>query len=419
MSNPRSTTLNPVRGTHDLLGADSRRMNFVRATAREVCGRYGFDEVETPIFEFTEVFARTLGETSDVVTKEMYTFTDKGGASITLRPENTAGVARSFISNGLKQQVPVKQFYSGPMFRYERPQKGRMRQFHQVGVELIGVAGPQADIEVIACGARLLDELGIAGAAMLQLNSLGDGESRTAYRQNLVAYLSDYEHNLSEDSRMRLSRNPLRILDSKDAGDRAVLQGAPDLAASLNDASRRFFGEVKDGLGALGIDFVVNPRLVRGLDYYCHTAFEFVTEALGAQGALIAGGRYDGLIAQMGGPDTPGVGWAAGIERLAELAGEPAAGPGPIAVVPVGTENSGAALAITERLRAAGLRVDLGYSGNMQKRLKRAHKLGAAAAVILGSDELASGKATLRDMQSGEQSEVALDALEQSLAPYR
>ena len=277
----------------------------------------------TPMFEFSQVFKRTLGDTSDVVTKEMYTFVDKGGDEITLRPENTAGVARSFISEGLSQNVPVKFFYSGPMFRYERPQKGRLRQFHQIGVELIGVEQVQADLEIIACGARVLDELGVLGETLLELNTLGDGESRDHYRQVLVSYFEKYAKDLSPDSQDRLQRNPLRILDSKNERDREIVADAPVFEHFLNESSASFFAALRDGLDALEIAYSLNPRLVRGLDYYCHTAFEFTTQVLGAQGAVIAGGRYDGLIGMMGGREPPGVGWAGGIARLARLCGDP------------------------------------------------------------------------------------------------
>ncbi|MEQ8194143.1 MAG: histidine--tRNA ligase [Rhodospirillales bacterium] len=412
-------SLQPVRGTHDILPEQERRHRRVEETARDIAARYGFAEMSTPIFEFTEVFARSIGETTDIVMKEMYTFTDKGGETITLRPEGTAGVARAFISNGLAQQVPFKVFYRGPMFRYERPQKGRQRQFNQIGVELIGVADPQADIEAIALGAHILDALGVADRAVLELNTLGDGESRAAYRETLVAYLRAYEKDLSEDSRLRLDRNPLRILDSKDEGDRAIVANAPTIHDSLNDASRRFFEDVREGLTALDIAYAVNPHLVRGLDYYGHTAFEFTTTDLGAQGALLAGGRYDGLIKLMGGPATPGIGWAAGVERLAMMIGEPEAGNGPVAVIPVGAEQKQRALVITHELRGAGFAVELGFSGNMSKRMNRANKMNACAAVILGEDELAKGVATVRDMTSGEQREVPLDGLAGHLDKYR
>jgi histidyl-tRNA synthetase len=413
------SNLQPARGTHDILPDEMRAQRRVVDTSGEVAERYGYEFMATPIFEFSQVFKRTLGDTSDIVTKEMYTFTDKGGDEITLRPENTAGVARCFMSEGLAQSAPVRFFYAGPMFRYERPQKGRLRQFHQIGIENIGIPGAFADIEVIATGARILDELGVADKTVLELNTLGDSESREAYRTVLVEYLEQQIDGLSQESRERLGRNPLRILDSKDEGDRKVVAEAPIYTDYLNDASRDFFDEVREGLAALDISYEINPRLVRGLDYYCHTAFEFTTGHLGSQGAVMAGGRYDGLIGMMGGPATPGVGWAAGIDRLAMLCGEAPGGRRPIAVVPVGNEAKIPALKLSEELRRAGYRVDLGHSGNLSKRMKRANKVNAAAALIIGEDELARGAATLRDLDSGEQEEAALASLVDSLARFR
>ena len=411
--------LQPVRGTHDILPEDQRRHRHVTETARGIAARYGYEEISTPVFEFSEVFRRTLGETSDIVTKEMFSFEDRGGESLTLRPEVTAGIARAFISGGLAQHLPLKFFCQGPMFRYERPQKGRQRQFHQVDVELLGVEGPLGDIEVITLGAHILDALGVADKVTLELNTLGDTESRQIYRTKLVDHLEGFKDKLSEDSRARLDRNPLRILDSKDQGDRAVIADAPLLADHLNDVSKAFFDDVQKGLRAAGVAFEINPRLVRGLDYYCHTAFEFTTETLGAQGAVLAGGRYDGLIETMGGPPTSGTGWAAGVERLALMIAEPPGPTRPLAVVPVGEAAEAEALSLTQKLRHAGFTADLGFSGNLKKRLNRANKLNAAAAVILGDDELAKGAATVRDMDSGEQTEVPLPVLESHLDRYR
>ena len=411
--------LQPVRGTQDLLPEEQRRHRAVVDAARGVAERYGYQEIATPIFEFTEVFARPIGETTDIVTKEMYTFTDRGGEEVTLRPEYTAGIVRAVLSNGLAQNLPLKFFASGPMFRYERPQKGRFRQFHQIDVELIGAAPPSADVEVIALGADILDALGVLKRTVLELNTLGDAASRQAYRAALVAYYARYRAGLSEDSLTRLERNPLRILDSKDEADKRINAGAPSFADYLTPEARAFFDAVRSGLDFLGIGYRVSPRLVRGLDYYCHTAFEFVTTDLGAQGTVLGGGRYDGLMGVMGGPETPGVGWAAGIERLALLIGEPTPPPRPIAVIPVGEKGEAAASKVAHELRGAGYVVDLGYSGNVARRMKRANKIGARAAVILGEDELARAAATLRDLDSGEQIEVPLDALKDRLAPFR
>ena len=411
--------LQPVRGTHDLLPEDCLRHRRVTEVFRGLALRFGFGEIATPIFEFSEVFKRTLGETSDVVTKEMYSFTDRGGEEITLRPENTAGIARAFISGGLSQHLPLKFFASGPMFRYERPQKGRLRQFHQLDVEILGVAEPLADIEVIALGDQLLRDLAVDHLTTLELNSLGDRDSRAAHRAALVEYFSGHRDALSADSRQRLERNPLRILDSKDPGDRRLIADAPEMGDYLNAGSADFFAAVRAGLDSLGIAYTVNPRLVRGLDYYTHTAFEFTTTALGAQGAVIAGGRYDGLIETMGGPPTPGIGWAAGIERLAMLIAEPPEVRRLIAVIPTDAEAMRDALVLTHALRQSGFTVDLGYRGNVAKRMKRANKLGARAAVILGEDERAIGAVTLRNLDTGEQESVPLPELNDRLAAHR
>ena len=401
--------LQPARGTQDLLPETARRHRRVSETAREMAALYGFAEMATPIFEFTEVFARPIGEHTDIVAKEMYTFTDRGGEEVTLRPENTAGVVRAVVSNKLFQDTPLKFFYSGPMFRYERPQKGRFRQFHQIGVELLGVPQPQADIEVIALGDRVLKALGVSDRALLELNTLGDPESRAAYRGNLVRYFSGHLAQLSEDSRRRLQTNPLRILDSKDPADQQLCAAAPDFAEFLSPQSRDFFARVRDGLDWLEIGYRLNPRLVRGLDYYTHTAFEFVTTDLGAQGTVLAGGRYDGLVEVMGGPIMPGVGWAAGIERLAMLIEEPPPPPRPVALVPMGEDAERMALKLAESLRDAGFPVDLGYSGNVQRRLRRANRVKARAAVIIGEDEIKLQSVSVLDLDSGQQ-EIILEA---------
>ena len=413
------SALQPVRGTRDLLPDDSRRHRHVVETARAIAERYGYLEIAVPILEPTEVFKRTLGDTSDVVTKEMYTFTDRGGEMVTMRPEATAGIARALITGGLTQDLPFKVFTHGPMFRYERPQKGRLRQFHQIDVELLGVPEPLGDIEVIALGACVLDALGVRRATVLELNTLGDGESRATYRGALVGYLEGFREKLSEDSRARLEQNPLRILDSKNEGDRAIVADAPIFTDYLNQASKDFFATVRAGLDALGIAYQVNPRLVRGLDYYCHTAFEFTTTELGSQGAVLAGGRYDGLVETMGGPSVPGIGWAAGIERLAmlmtALGSDAPPSARPIAIVPIGAAAEAKALILADELRAAGLTVELAYRGAVGKRMKRANKLNAGIAVILGEDELARGAATVRNLDSGEQTEVPLTALRDHL----
>jgi histidyl-tRNA synthetase len=401
--------MQPVRGTQDLLPEAMRRHRRVSDTARRIAELYGFAEMATPIFEFTEVFARPIGEHTDIVTKEMYSFTDRGGEELTLRPEATAGVARAVLSNGLTQSGPVKFFCSGPMFRYERPQKGRLRQFHQIDVELLGVPQPQADVEVIALAHRILAELGVAQLAELELNTLGDPQSRAAYRDALVSYFSGHRTRLSEDSRRRLERNPLRILDSKDPEDVRINADAPPIEDYLTAASREFFLQVQQGLDRLGLAHRLNRRLVRGLDYYTHTVFEFVTTELGAQGTVLAGGRYDGLVELMGGPAMAGVGWAAGIERLAMLIAEPPPLSRPVAVVPIGEAGEATALVIADMLRRHGWAVDAAYSGNLTRRMRRANRINARAAVLIGEDEVARNVATLRDLDSREQTDVALD----------
>lgn len=415
-------TIQPARGTRDIYGADLAAFKQVENTAREFAKRYGFGEIQTPIFESTEVFCRGVGETSDIVSKEMYTFTDRGGESFTLRPEGTAGVVRAFISEGMEQNQPVKLMYAGPMFRYERPQKGRYRQLHQVGVEILGAATPQTDVEVLCLAWDFLSALGLQKYIRLELNTLGDVESRAAYRDALVAYFSDFKDKLSEDSRVRLEKNPLRILDSKDEGDKKIVENAPKMTDFLNEESKKFFDAVQDGLNALGIPFVVNPRLVRGLDYYRHTVFEFITDSLGAQGTVLAGGRYDGLVQQLGGSQTAGIGFGAGIDRLALLVAEAGLvrpSPRPVAVVPVGEDTLLPIMKIAHDLRQAGYVVDMAYSGNMGKRMKKANKINACAAVILGSDELAKGVATVRDLDTGDQTEVLLTDLSTALERYK
>ncbi len=408
--------LQPVRGTRDILGEDQRRHAHVVNTARRVAGLYGFDEWSTPIFEDTRVFARTLGDTSDVVTKEMYSFVDRGGDSITLRPENTAGICRALVTGGLTQSLPQKVFYAGPMFRYERPQKGRYRQFHQIGAELIGAPEPLADAEIIALGWHILTALGLAGDVVLELNTLGDTPSRDAYRAALVAYFQAHAGALSADSRDRLARNPLRILDSKDQADRALIAGAPTISVYLTPEAAAFYAAVQAHLVRLGVPFVENPRIVRGLDYYSHTAFEFVTTRLGAQGTVMAGGRYDGLVAEMGGPPTPAVGWAAGIERLSMLLTESPAAPRAVCVVPMGEAAEAAALAVLQDLRRGGVRAEMAYRGNFKRRLERANRIGARAVVILGEDEIARGVAAVKDLATGTQTEVALTDVARVLA---
>ena len=404
-----------VRGTYDLYGEAKRKAKKVIATGSQIVEKYGFEEIETPIFEFTEVFSRNLGDTSDIVTKEMYCFEDRGGESLTLRPEGTAGVVRAFISEGMQQNLPVKLYYAGPMFRYERPQKGRQRQFTQFGVELLGVETPQADIEVISMAYEFIENLGLAGTVTVEINSLGDKESRDCYREKLVTYLKENYDKLSEDSKTRLEKNPLRVLDSKEECDKEVVANAPLYQDSLNEESKKFFDTVLKGLDALGIRYRVNNRLVRGLDYYSHTVFELVTDKLGAQGTVLAGGRYDGLVEQMGGGQVSGIGWACGVERLSMLLDSNMPLPRPIAVIPLGEDTQMQALKIAYDLRKAGYFVDQSYSGNIKKRMIKANKNNACKAVIIGSEELALGKVTIKDLDSGDQKLVPLNELKEGL----
>ena len=414
------TPLQPARGTRDLIGDEFRRHHHVIEAARRIALLYGFEEWATPIFEDTRVFARGLGDTSDVVSKEMYSFEDRGGESVTLRPENTAGVCRALVSNGLTQaNLPRKVFYAGPMFRYERPQRGRYRQFTQIGIEVLGAAEPLADAEVIACGWHIQQALGITEGTVLEVNTLGDAPSRDAYRAALVAYFTARQDRLSADSRMRLERNPLRILDSKDAGDRAVIADAPTIFDHLTPEAAGFFEAVQRHLAAFGVPFRVNPRIVRGLDYYSHTAFEFVTERLGAQGTVMGGGRYNGLVEEMGGPPTPSVGWAAGVDRLAllvEAMGLTPPAPRPVAVIPVGEAAEAPALALLQSLRRAGVVAEIAYKGNLKRRMERANRQSARAAVLLGEEELAQGAAQLRDLDAGTQETVPLAEIPGRLA---
>jgi histidyl-tRNA synthetase len=395
----RPTTPKRVRGTQDIVGDEQRRFAHVLATFERVRALYCFGRVDVPVFEDTQVFARSIGETTDVVAKEMYTFQDRGGDSITLRPEFTAGIARAFLTEGWQQHAPMKLATSGPVFRYERPQKGRFRQFHQIDAEVIGAPEPAADVELLVMADQLLHELGVADGVTLQLNTLGDAATRDAWRAALVAHFESHREALSEDSLMRLAKNPLRILDSKDPRDRPAADSAPDIDAFLTPEARDYFEAVKVGLDAAGVDYVLNPRLVRGLDYYRHTAFEFVTDRLGAQGTVLGGGRYDGLIESLGGPATAGVGWAAGVERLAMLIEEPESAGLDVAVVAEAEEASAAVIGLTARLRRAGFATEAVLSGSAKKRYDRALKLSPAHIISYSrhEDGVRRTSRTLRD----------------------
>jgi len=407
--------LQPVRGTQSLFGEDADRLAAVVAAFDRVRRLFGFKRVEVPTIEQTQVFARSIGETTDVVSKEMYTFEDRGGDSITLRPEFTAGICRAYLSEGWQQHAPLKLAAHGSAFRYERPQKGRFREFHQLDAEIVGAAEPQADVEILSLGHQLLQELGIGEGVTLELNTLGDPDTREAWRTALIAYFEGHKAKLSEDSQARLERNPLRILDSKDSRDQAICAGAPSVDEHLTSDASDFFAAVTAGLDAAGVPWTRNPRLVRGLDYYRHTAFEFVTDRLGAQGTVIAGGRYDGLIESLGGPHTPAVGWAAGIERLAMLIDAPARDRPDVVIIPLGDRAEAEAGRVLAGLRREGIAADMAFRGNMKKRLSRANDAGAAYALIIGDDELDRGEAQLKTLETGEQRAVSLDLLAEVL----
>ncbi|PZQ62082.1 MAG: histidine--tRNA ligase [Sphingomonas taxi] len=401
----RIQTPQRVRGTQDIFRDEERRFARVLDTFDRVRRLYCFERVEVPVFEDTQVFARSIGETTDVVSKEMYTFPDKGDDLLTLRPEFTAGIARAYITNGWQQFAPLKLVTSGAVFRYERPQKGRYRQFHQIDAELLGAPEPAADVELLTLADQLLHELGVADGVTLQLNTLGDAATRDAWRDALVAHFERHRGELSEDSLARLDKNPLRILDSKDPRDRPIADAAPGIDAFMSADAGAFFESVQKGLQAAGVAFQRNERLVRGLDYYRHTAFEFVTDRLGAQGTVLAGGRYDGLVESLGGPATAGVGWAAGVERLAMLIEEPAAAR-PEAVLVVEDQRAyDAALTALARLRRAGVSTELVASGSPRKRYDKALKLEPAETLVFAMD--GDTVATRGRVLRGEASRVA------------
>ncbi len=408
-----STPLQASRGTRDIWGEEILLWQALEQQARELLGRASYQEIRTPIFEATELFSRGIGEATDIVNKEMYTFTDRGNRSLTLRPEGTAGVVRSLIEHKRLSQGVVRCWYLGPMFRYERPQAGRQRQFHQLGVELFGSADPRADVEVIALGLEFLQTLSLPSLT-LELNSVGDPEDRQRYQAALVEYLTPYVQDLDPDSQVRLTKNPLRILDSKCPTTQAILTSAPQLPQYLSKAAQEHFERVQAGLTALGWSYVLNPRLVRGLDYYTRTAFEITTLDLGAQSAVAGGGRYDRLVQQLGGPDTPAVGWAIGLERLVALwqkQGVSLSVAPDITVVAVGEGTANLSLQISQMLRRHGLRVDLDLShSSLGKQLKRADKSGSKACVILGETEVATGQIPVKWLATGVQEMIPFPA---------
>jgi histidyl-tRNA synthetase len=405
------SSIQALRGTRDILPEEVGYWQWVEATARDILGRAAYQEIRTPIFEQTSLFERGIGEATDVVGKEMYTFSDRGDRSITLRPEGTAGVVRSYIEHSLHAQGGVQRlWYTGPMFRYERPQAGRQRQFHQLGVEVLGSRDPRADAEVIAIATAILQALGLKNLR-LALNSVGSRADRQAYRGALVDYLTPYKDELDPDSQDRLTRNPLRILDSKDPRTQAIAQDAPSILDHLSEDSQRHFDRVQQSLTDLGIEFWLNPRLVRGLDYYTHTAFEIQSDDLGAQATVCGGGRYDGLVSELGGPETAAVGWAIGLERLTLLLQQIHAQPKAALdfyVVSRGDRAEPAALTLAHQLRQARFKVDLDLSGSaFGKQFKRADRSGAVACLILGDAEADAGTVQVKWLGSGEQEAVA------------
>jgi histidyl-tRNA synthetase len=411
-----ASPLQSLRGLVDLLPEQTALWQQIEATAREHFRRAAIAEIRTPLLEATELFARGIGEATDVVGKEMYTFLDRSDRSCTLRPEGTASVVRAAIQHGLLSQGPQRLWYGGPMFRYERPQAGRQRQFHQIGVEFLGVADARSDVEAIAVAWDLLADLGVQGLA-LELNSLGSADDRLRYREQLVAWLEARREQLDADSQGRIHTNPLRVLDSKNPQTQALLADAPSLADALSLESQQRFAQVQQGLQALGIPFVLNPRLVRGLDYYSHTAFEITSDQLGAQATVCGGGRYDGLVQQLGGPDTPAIGWALGMERLALLLAQAGGGaqvdaqqPAPdLYVVSRGEAAEAMALPLARQCRLAGLAVEIDASGSaFGKQFKRADRSGARWAAVIGDQEAAAGMVAFKPLRGQPAQEVVL-----------
>jgi len=418
-------TLTALRGTHDLTAPEIARWQEMEETARRVLSAAAFTEIRTPIFERTELFERGVGEATDIVAKEMYSFESRSGDRITLRPENTAGVVRAYLERGLRTRFPspLRLWYLGPMFRYERPQKGRQRQFHQLGVEVIDTQDPRADAEVILLACEFLRALGLEELTV-DLNSLGDPADRGRFRDALVAYLRSVEDRLDPDSVARIERNPLRVLDSKDERTQAALEGAPSVLDHLGPEAETHFAEVRAHLDALGIRCRVEPRLVRGLDYYSRTTFEIRSERLGAQSAVCGGGRYDGLVEELGGPSVPAVGWALGLERLAIVLDEvrgPVSPAGPDAfLIAMGSDAEHVILPLARDLRRAGVRCEISLSGGgFGKQFKAADRRGARFAVVLGEDEMGKGTVTVKDLSNGEQTEVAREDLTDHLTAAR
>lgn len=400
-----SSKYQSVRGTRDLLPDLKSKFRTIEQVSYNMAQNYGYKEIETPLFEFSEVFHRSLGETSDAVSKETYTFTDRGGDAITLRPEGTAGVVRAFVSEGLSQHIPLKLYYYGPMFRYERPQKGRYRQFYQLGIEVLGLESPLADVECLDLAWNILKKLNLDKRCTLEINTLGDTESRTNYRQALVDYLTPLKNQLSEDSKLRLEKNPMRILDSKDENDKKLLLNAPIMENFLTENAKNFFKQVCVGLDQLKIPYKLNPKLVRGLDYYVHTVFEFTTTELGAQSAILSGGRYDGLVEMLGGPKTAGVGWAAGVDRLADLCETTLEklNRTPISLIALGDKALVEAISIASTLREKNQFCEVFLTGNFKKKMEKANKLGTEKAILIFEQENGSMEYKIKDFKTGEE----------------
>ena len=401
--------LRTVRGVHDLLPDILHKQNLVINEGLKISEKYCYQQIETPIFEFAEVFTKPLGKTSDIVTKENYIFKDRSEDELMLRPEGTSGVVRAFLNAGLTQDIPKRYSYYGPMFRYERPQKGRLRQFKQFGIECIGINNSMADVEVISLGHTFLEKLNILDKINLKINTLGDSETRLRYRKALVDYLNDYKSELSNESIKRLSENPLRILDSKNDTDKKILINAPNIIDYLNESSKERFEKVCIGLSALKIKYQIDKNLVRGLDYYCHTAFEFITSDLGSQGTVLAGGRYDGLAKMLGGVDTPGVGWAAGVDRLSLMINEEFVNKPDLVLMAVSENLEPLLMPIMKKLVDKGLKVEILITGNMSKKFKRANKVDASYAIILGEEELSKNIIKLKNLITGSERCVSLD----------
>ena len=406
-----SSKVAPLRGMKDLLPEDFRIHKYIEAVAKKVSEFYGYEGFETPLLENAQIFDRTLGDTSDVVSKEMYSFADKKGRIIALRPEFTASIVRAFISNGLKQNLPLKLFSSGPIFRYDRPQEGRQRQFHQLNFEYIGAIGPYSDAETISMASRLLKELGLTDNITLELNSLGCTESRAKYQLALIEYFKKYENELSSDSKHRLEKNPLRILDSKDAGDKKVAENAPVITSYYTKDAAKYFDEVKSYLDILDVKYHINPRLARGLDYYCHTAFEFITNKLGAQGTLLAGGRYDGLTKLMGGEEIPAIGFAAGIERIALMGNFKPEKSRPTIIMPIGDECFNYCINLAKQLRNKNIVTTISSSGKISKRMQSALSSKAKYVIFIGSTEQEKGICKLKDLDQNSEQEVSMSQL--------